>query len=96
MVQPTQPRNRDYGRTRLWLWLDSPSVRRILFQRIVKAIFLMVVHIIAHDPAQMLLVQCDDVVKDLAPATSDPALGNAIGEGRQLHRIVSLRIQPSK
>ena len=78
MVQTTQARNRNYGRVRCRFLLDWPSVWRVLFQGIVNAVFMMVVHVIADDPAQMFFVQRNDMVNDLAPATSNPPLGNAI------------------
>ena len=46
------------------------------------AVFVVVVHVIADQPAEMLFVQRDDMVKDLASATSHPALRNAILPGR--------------
>jgi hypothetical protein len=36
------------------------------------------------------------VVQDLAPATPDPSLRDPVGEGRQLHRMVTLPIRRSK
>ena len=53
-----------------------------LFQGIVKAVFVVVVRVIADQPAEMLFVQCDDVVQDFPPATSDPALRYSILPGR--------------
>jgi len=39
----------------------------------------------------MVLVQSDDVVEHIAAAASDPALGNAVGSGRQLHSIETIQ-----
>ena len=52
-----------------------------LSKRIVNAIFLIVPHVIANKPAQMLFVQRDDVVQDLPSATSHPAFRDAILPG---------------
>jgi hypothetical protein len=78
MVQTAQARNRNHGCVRCWLLLDGPSVRRVLFQTIVKAVLVMAVHVIADQPTEMFFIQRDDMVKELAPATSHPALCNAI------------------
>src|SRR5262245_49510513 len=41
----------------------------------------MVVHIIADQPAEMQFIQCDYMVQDLPPATSDPAFGDTVLPG---------------
>jgi hypothetical protein len=51
-----------------------------------------VAHVVPDQPAKMLLIQRDHMVEDLAAATSYPALCCAIGEGRQLHGIVTVPI----
>jgi hypothetical protein len=43
MVQPTQPRHRDYRRIRRWPLLDRASVRCVFLQRVVEPIFMVVV-----------------------------------------------------
>ena len=68
-------------RVRRRLVLDRAAIRRILFQGVVDAVLVVVAHVISDQPAKMLLVQCDDMVEDLAAATSDPARRNPILPG---------------
>ncbi len=42
------------------------------------SIFVMVVHVIAHQPTKMWFVEGDYVIEDLAPATSHPSLRDSI------------------
>ena len=77
MVQSAEARNRNHGRGGGRFWLDW-SLRRILLQGIVNAARWVIAHIILDQSAQMLLIQRDDMVQNLAPAASDPSLGNAI------------------
>ena len=81
MVKSTQMRHRHQLRVRSWLRLDRPAVRGVLRQSVVNAILLVVAHVVAHQPPEMCFVQCDDMVQDLSPATSDPALRQTILPG---------------
>ena len=81
MVQPTQPWKRNDGGMGSRPLLYCTPVRCVLFQRVVKPILLMVVHVITHDSAKMFLVQRDHMVQHLPPATADPALGDALCQG---------------
>ena len=78
MVQSAEARNRNHGRGSGRFWLDWSLLRRILLQGIVNAVPLVIAHIIPDQSAQMLLIQRDDMVQNLAAAASDPSLGNAI------------------
>jgi len=49
---------------------------------VVNPVVVMVVRVIADQPAEMLFVQSDDMVKDLAPATSHPSFSDPILPGR--------------
>ena len=82
MVQPAQPGMGNQGRFRGRLLLDWPSIRRIFCQRIVDAVLMAVAGVLTHEPAQVLLVQRDDMVEDLSAATSHKALGEAVLPGR--------------
>ena len=62
--------------------LDRAAIRRILVQRVVYAVLVVVAHVISDQPAKMLLVQCDDMVEDLAATTSDPAFQDSVLPGR--------------
>ena len=70
MMQSAQTRQRDYGCFRGWLLLDRSAIGRVFAEAIVNSVFVMVVHVIADQPAKMLFVQRNDVVEDLAPTTS--------------------------
>ena len=55
------------------------------------AIFVMVVHVIADQPAEMWFVQRDDVVEDLPPATSYPSFRDSILPRRPYTRPFGLQ-----
>ena len=55
------------------------------------AVVVMVVRVIADQPSEMLFVQCDDMVKDLAPATSHPSFSDPILPGRLDTRSLGLQ-----
>jgi len=44
----------------------------------VNAVFVVVLHVIANQPAQMAFVQRDDMVEDLASTASDPPFRNPV------------------
>ena len=50
------------------------SIRRVLVERVMNAVFVVIVHVIADQPPQMFFVQRYDVVENLMAAASDPAL----------------------
>ena len=81
MVQTTQARTGNHGGVRCRPLLDWAPVRRILFQGVVNAIFVVVAHVVAHQSAQMRFVQGDDMVQDLAPNTSHPPFGDPVLPG---------------
>ena len=70
--------------------LDDSAV---FFQRVMNPIFVVVVHIGSDQPVEMAFVQRDDRVEQLAPATADPALGDA-GTAALFEDVVDL-FQPS-
>ena len=78
MAESTQPRHCNCACVRCSLGLDCPSVRRAHLQGIVDAILVMVVGVIADQPADMFCVERDDMIQDLAAATAHPALRQAI------------------
>ena len=49
-----------------------------LIKGIVNAVVVVVVQVLTHEPPQVVFVQCDDMVKELASAASDPALSNPV------------------
>src|SRR5262249_52418945 len=52
--------------------LHSTSIGRVLIEGIVNPVGMVVVHVVAHQPSQMLFIQRDDVVENLTTATSYP------------------------
>ena len=42
------------------------------------SVFVVVVHVTAHQPTKMRFVECDHVIEDLAPTTSHPSLRDSI------------------
>jgi hypothetical protein len=55
-----------------------PSIRRVLIKGIVNPVVVVVVHVIANEPPQVLFVQRDDVVENLAAAASHPAFRSPV------------------
>jgi hypothetical protein len=51
---------------------------RVLLERVMYPVIVVVGDVIADQPPQMGFVQCNDVVQDLAAAASDPALRNPV------------------
>ena len=78
MMQSAQTRQRDYGCFRGWLLIDQSAIGRVFAEAIVNSVFVVVVHVIAHQPTKMWFVECDHVIEDLAPATSHPSLRDSI------------------
>ena len=70
MVESAQPGHRNHNGPLGRLVLDQVPIRCVLFQRIVDAVLVVVVDVVADQPAKMLLVQRDDMVEDLAATTA--------------------------
>ena len=73
MVQATHARHPDDFRIRLRLSLNRATVRRIL-NHSVNALGVVVADIVAKQPPQVVLIEHDHMIEDLAPARSYPAL----------------------
>jgi hypothetical protein len=78
MVQPTQPRERNQARVGSRLWLHWPAIRRVLVQGIVDPVLMVVADVITDQAAKVLLIQRDDMIEDLAAATSDPSFRGSV------------------
>jgi len=92
MMQATEPGTGDHGRSRRSLACHWSPSRGVLIERIVNPVVVMIVHVIANEPAQMLFVQSDNMVENLPAAASHPAFRGPVGEGRQLHRMTTMAI----
>ena len=82
MVQTTQARTGFHDRVRCRPFLDRASVRRVFFEGVVNTVIVVVVRVLADQPAEMLFVQGDDMVQDLAPNTPHPSFRDPILPGR--------------
>ena len=96
MVEAAQARQRSHGSVWGRPWFDRPLVWGVLIQGIVNPVLMVIAHIFAQEPEEMAFVQRDHVVQDLSAAASDPAFRGSIGQGRQLHRMVTLLIPTSR
>ena len=78
MMESAETRAAHHRRPRRRPVLDRSPIRRIHFQRVVNAVIVMVVDVIADRSPEMLLVQRDDVVEDFAATTANPAFRQTI------------------
>ena len=78
MMKATEPGTGDHRRRRRWLAFHWPSIRRVFIEGIVNPVVVVVVHVIANEPPQVLFVQRDDMVENLSAAASHPAFRNPI------------------
>ena len=78
MVEAAQSRHGNDDRVRSGLRLYWPPVWRVLFQGVVNAVVVVVVHVIADQPAEMLFVQGIDMVQDFAPNTPHPSFRDPV------------------
>ena len=67
MVESAQAGVGDYNRIRRRLRLHRAPTRRVLLQRIVGAILVVIAHVIKNEPAQVLFVQRDHIVEPVLP-----------------------------
>ena len=63
------------------LSLDPTSVGCVFAQRVVNAILVGIVHVIADQTAKVLFIHRDGMVEDLAAAASDPSFGGSFLPG---------------
>src|SRR5882672_10680562 len=78
MMKTAQTRLRDHCRGWRRSVFHGPPIWRVLIEGIVNAVFVVVLHIIANQPAQMAFVQRDDMVEDLSSTASDPPFRNPV------------------
>ena len=84
MLETAKTRQRNERSVRCWRLLDGSMVRRVLGQRVMDAILVMVGHVLAEQPAEVLFIESDNMVEDFASATPHPPCGCAILPGRPL------------
>ena len=71
----------DYRRSQRRLAFHWPSIWRVLIKGIVNPVVVVVVHVIANEPSEMLFIQRDDMVENLSAAASNPALRSPVLPG---------------
>ena len=81
MVKAAQPRCANQLCVRQSSALDGAAVRRVLLQRVVDSILMMVRHVVPQQSTQMFFAQCNDVVQQLTAATPDPSFCDSILPG---------------
>src|SRR5437762_7897274 len=94
MMQTAESRFRDHFRTRGRPTFNPSPLGCVFSKRVVNPIFVMVRHVIPNQPSQMLLVQRDDMIEQLAPAASHPAFRDPVLPGRLNTR--ALRLKPRR
>jgi hypothetical protein len=57
---------------------DWATRRRVLRETQMRSVLVVVAHVFCHESLQMPLIQDDHVVKQIASATSHPALSNTV------------------
>ena len=78
VMKAAEPGAGDYCGSQRRLAFHWPSIRRVLIEGIVNPVVVVVVHVIANEPPQVLFVQRDDMVENLAAAASDPAFRSPV------------------
>jgi hypothetical protein len=58
--------------------LDRPTCRRGLSQSDVRSVLVIIRQILTPKPSQMVFVQRDDVINQLAASTADPSFGDSV------------------
>jgi hypothetical protein len=89
MMKTAQSRARDYVSSRRLPAVDRPCVRRVLLERIVKPVLMVIGYVFANEKSQMALIQHDDLGReDLAGSfrsnTPKPAFRRAEDDIRKL------------
>ena len=78
MMQTAEPRHGDHFATSFGICGCSPPARRLLRKSKMGSVLMIVADVIGHETLQMALVEDDDMIKEIASATSDESLGNAV------------------
>ena len=75
---------------------DQAGARRLLIQSDMSSVVVIIANIFEAEPYQMSLFQRDDVIQHLTAYAPNPSFRDSVGQGSQLHIIVTLRIHVSK
>ena len=64
------------------LWLDRPSIGRVLIQRIVNPVLLVIADVVADEAAKVLFIQRDHMIENVSAAAPDPTFCGSVLPGR--------------
>ena len=98
MMESAQAGVRNHDRLRRRLPLDRAAIRRVLLQRFVNSISVVIAPVVTQQPAEMRFIQRDDVVEDLAAAATHPAFRHPVLPRRsdaRAFRLQTCRLQES-
>ena len=86
VMQPAEAPLRNDRRARAFWRRSQPATRCLFGEPEVRAIVVVVGHVLGEHPTEMALVQHDDVVEQLAAHAADPAFGYAVLPGAAVRR----------
>ena len=78
MVQSTKFRHRYDPTASIGAFHGFPTSGRLLRQRELRPVIMVVLDVLSHEPLQLAFVKHDDVVQQIAAAVADEALGDAV------------------
>jgi hypothetical protein len=96
VMEPADARQAQYTAGRKRPFFDHADSWRFFIQPDVRAVLVVVADVLLAESNEMDLVPRDHVIQHLPAYTLDPSFGDAVGEGGQLHGMVTLPILPLK
>jgi hypothetical protein len=81
MMKSAEPWARDHDGRRRRPVFYRVAIRRVLVERIVNTVLLMVGDVFMNEPAQMTFIQRDDMIEDLTTGTPHPAFRHSVLPG---------------
>jgi hypothetical protein len=78
MVKAAQARQRNQRRASDWLALDRTPIGRVLVQRVMNAILVVITNVVPDQTPETFFIHRDDMVEDLASAAADPPFGGSV------------------
>ena len=78
MVQATESRSRSNHACALWADSNRPTRWRILREPQMRAVLVVVAHVLSHKSSQVSLIEDDHVIEQISSATSHRALRNPV------------------
>ncbi len=84
------------NRIRRRLRLHRAPTRRVLLQRIVDAILVVIAHVSTNEPAQVLFIQHDHMVEDLTATTAHPRSATRFAKAPERSFVLVANQSPSE